>query len=183
MTAAIAKLVPLFCKDIRVAVMTFSSAFRLEFCFNCYGRGELTNAIKVINYRGGGTYTAGASKCACDELLTPQCGLECDAKCIDVVYITDGHSNDPGLEVCEEVKCLHNHVKGINVHSIGIRGYDEAELNCIENSSDSTSVFKYNSFSDFTQAIDEVILKLFMEARNPDSSYECVKMDGSLGEG
>ena len=166
---AIAKLIPLFCKDIQVAVMTFNHQFKLEFCFNCYGRGEVGNAIKDIIYRGGGTNTAGASKCACDELLTPQCGLDCDANCIDVVYITDGGSNDPSLEVCEEVKCLHNHVRGVNVHVVGIGSYNQNELNCIENSSRGISLFKYDTAADFNQAIGDVAAKL----QRFSSTYQC----------
>ena len=179
MKAAIAKITPLFCKDIRVAVMTFSDQFGLEFCFNCYGRRELTDAIRRIHYGGGNTHTAGASKCACDELLTPQCGLACDAKCIDVVFITDGHSNDPRMEVCEEVKCLHNHIEGVNVHSIGIKGYNETELECIENSSHRTSIFEHESYDDFNQAIDKVIERL-MEP-DPEEMYMCVNWDGTPG--
>ena len=44
----------------------------------------------------------------CEEILQPACGIDVYPDCLDVVFITDGKSNDPNLEICTEVKCLHS---------------------------------------------------------------------------
>lgn len=80
MKVAISKLIGLFCKPTKFAVMTFSHRFNLEFCFNCHentcdGRKEISKAISDITYRGGATYTAGATKCVHEDLLSASCGL------------------------------------------------------------------------------------------------------------
>ena len=115
-TTTVSTLVGLFCSPPRIGAMNFDHQFKLEFCFDCFSTGqyETAQAIRNIPYRGGATYTGGATKCACDELLTPGCGMHPFATCTDVVYITDGNSNDPTLEVCNEVQCLHNHFNGVN---------------------------------------------------------------------
>ena len=155
MKTAVGKLTLLFCNRIRVAVMTYSDRFHLEFCFNCFGsdhHGLLAakEAIAAIPYRGGSTYTGGAARCACDELLTSGCGMHDLANCIDVVVITDGYSNDPNLEICEEVKCLHRqHASGVHTHSIGIGSVNPDELECIEHATSISSAFRFDSFTEF----------------------------------
>ena len=172
---AVARLSTLFCKPVQIAVMTFSHIFKLEFCFNCFdssdhnSRAARLNAIKNIPYRGGATYTGGAARCVCDELLDPSCGLPSDASCIDVIFITDGRSNDPSLEICDEVKCIHDHMQytTINTHSIGIANADQAELKCIEKTDGVNSAFEYDSFDDFVQAIEDIHHKFSFE---PDAT-------------
>lgn len=61
-------LTPLFCRQVRFALITFSSNVNLEFCFNCFdntyqGRNEAQTAIKAAPYMGGGTNTAGTARC------------------------------------------------------------------------------------------------------------------------
>ena len=50
--------------------------------------------------------------------------LDTSPLCLDVVFITDGKRNDPSLDVCKEVRCLHTATAscqlGVNVHAIGI---------------------------------------------------------------
>ena len=103
---AVSNLTLLFCREIEVAVLTFNHEFHLEFCFNCYHEQDTLGpytAIRNIQYRGGLTYTAGATKCACESLLGPSCGIEyASDTCVDIIYITDGKSNDRNLNVCKE---------------------------------------------------------------------------------
>ena len=183
MRETIAKLSTLFCKPVQIAVMTFSHTFKLEFCFNCFdssfnGRTAMNAAIRNIPYRGGGTNTGGAARCACDELLEPSCGLPSDASCIDVIFITDGRSNDPSLEICDEVKCIHDHMQytSINTHSIGIANAVPAELACIEETDGVNSAFDYDNFDDFVQAIEDIIKKIITDPGatcvNPTGKYE-----------
>ena len=175
MKTAVGKITALFCNPIHVAVMTYSSTFYLEFCFDCFeadqsGLQGAKAAINAIPYRGSLTYTGGAAKCACDELLTPECGMHRYASCIDVVFITDGRSNDPNLEVCEEVKCLHNHYTGgVNTHAIGIGNVNQAEIDCIDRASHTSSAFNFDSFEDFLNAIQEIIKRM----KKKRSNYTC----------
>ena len=178
MTEAVATLSTLFCNPVQTAVMTFSRTFKLEFCFNCFdssNRQSQTDAIRNIPYRGGGTNTGGAARCVCDELLDLSCGLPSDASCIDVIFITDGHSNDPSLEICDEVKCIHNHTT-INTHSIGIGGINHTELACIEETDGVNSAFEYDSIDKFTEAIETIINKFMTK---PDD-YMCTDTTGNF---
>ena len=117
----------------------------------------------------GATYTGGAARCACDELLEPSCGLPSDASCIDVIFITDSRSNEPSLEICDEVKCIHDHMQytSINTHSIGIAYAVPAELACIEETDGVNSAFSYDSFEDFEQAIQDIVHRFVSE---PDAT-------------
>ena len=56
MKNALSKLPGLFCKQVKFAVITFSTFVHREFCFNCFentlfGRSGVSNAIKNITYR------------------------------------------------------------------------------------------------------------------------------------
>ena len=158
---ALAKLTPLFCKKVQFALITFSSTVNLEFCFDCFqntysGRQDVQSAIRSAPYRGGWTRTAGTARCICEDLIHRSCGIDptLSPACLDVVFITDGKSNDPTLDVCQEVRCLHNRY-GVNTYAIGISSgsglptYDQAELECIDHYSDAISAFNYESFSEF----------------------------------
>lgn len=161
MKNAISRLTLLFCKPIQIAVMTFNHEFKLEFCFNCHdndlqGRSDTAKAIKDIKYRSGSTHTGGAAKCACDRVLNPSCGVPDSADCVNVVFITDGRSNDRSREICKEVKCMHNRL-GVDTYAIGIGNrVDQDELNCIAKASNLFSIFKFKSFTEFVAALTAV---------------------------
>lgn len=181
MKVAISKLIGLFCKPTKFAVMTFSHRFNLEFCFNCHentcdGRKEISKAISDITYRGGATYTAGATKCVHEDLLSASCGLDAQANCISVVYITDGKSNDPTLQVCQEIQHLRNSL-GVQTFAIGIDNYDENEIQCIGQTATSMSVFRYESFDEFVERLDDII-EMLLFPPNP-SQRQC---SNHLGE-
>lgn len=173
MKDALSELVKFFCTPIQVAVMTFNEDYKLEFCFNCFdndlhGRSRTANAIKDIEYRSGYTHTGGAAKCVCDRVLH---GLPTDAKCINVVFLTDGMSNDPSYEICEEVKCLHTRL-GVNTYAIGIDKFNADELECIVEASSSMNIFKFQNFDEFVGAIKELDDRLTTLQMNEDP-YAC----------
>ena len=188
---ALAKLTPLFCRKVRFALITFSSYVNLEFCFDCFentyqGRANAQSAIRNAPYRGGAAHTAGAARCICEDLLQSSCGIDTSVTpaCIDVVFITDGKSNDPSLDVCEEVRCLHNRV-GVNTYAIGINSgngyqptYNQTELDCIDHYSDALSAFQYESFSDFEDSITNITTRLTNAL--PSSPESCYQRDRSL---
>ena len=188
MTGAVADLTSLFCKPIEVAVLTFSHQFYLEFCFNCFetdiwGRIKAIKAIREIPYRGQGGYTAtgGAAKCVCEKLLNTSCGVEfADNTCVDVVFITDGQSNDRNFEICDEVKCLHDHLLKLNTYSLGIGRFNtpsaRMELKCIQNSSNDQSLFTFETFKEFIKQLKKVEEDLF----DPNTEHTCTDADGTL---
>ena len=139
-------LIPLFCRNTKVAAITFGLHTYQEFCFNSPANNqtsEIQLALQNIPYHGGLTYTGEAIKCVCDKVLTKKCGLpgkrhykNCKAP-IDVVVITDGYSNGH-LSICEAAKCFHNTSDIYDVNTFTIRvgdniGQDEQdELDCIQ---------------------------------------------------
>ena len=165
MTAALSNLTSFFCYPVQFALMTFNHRRWLEFCFNCFentlaGRIAAGQAIANATYRSGATHSGKAARCVCNELINIQkCGLF-QSSCIDVVFITDGHSNGP-LEVCQEVKCLHNNqYRTINTYAIGINNYDRAEIQCISKYSSKETVFSFESFDKFQQYLNNVTTAL-----------------------
>ena len=185
MKAALAKLVPLFCKQIETALISFSSIIRLEYCFNCFkntfdGRALAQEAINATEYFGHMTYTGATARCICDDILTSSCGINNPSSidCLDVVFITDGQSNDRNRRVCDEIRCLHNQV-GISTHAIGIGGYDQNELDCIAHNTDEFGMFEYETFQEFKDSIDEVV-ELVTNATLGGNWYSCANRDRSF---
>ena len=186
MTSTLGQLVSLFCRPIRIGVMTFNHEYYVEFCFNsfdntCHGRSSVRNAINQANYRSGSTHTGGAVQCACDFMLSTTCGLPPDASCIDVVVITDGHSNGP-RPVCHQVRCLHNRY-GVNTFAIGIGNADQNELDCISDYSDPTrfNLFNFDSFAEFQSTLNELIILLTTLDPLTNTYYTCVDPQTALG--
>ena len=202
MTNSLSKLVGHFCHKIKIAVMVFNHDHYVEFCFNCFdndciGRNNAKEAMRNIQYHGGWTHTASATQCACAEVLKPSCGFDSSSTraCLDVVYITDGHSNDPHLDVCSTVECLHYTPNtDINIFVIGIGDeVNEHELSCIAKNRNPNyrpnAIFRVDDFQTFSQAI-EALDTLFndpqyralLHAINP-TGPDCVTTNPAIGEG
>ena len=189
-TATLGNLVPLFCKPIKIAMMTFDHEYFEEFCFDrfdntCAGRANAADAISCINYNLNDgtryTHTAGAIDCVCDYMLSfDNCGLPLDATCIDVIFITDGQSNDPNRDVCveshsDDMLCLHNIFQGVvNTFAIGIANANEDELQCINNNVGESYLFNFLSFSDFEMQFRNAIGKLIGDTNADGDPYVCI---------
>ena len=184
-TTLLSQLTPLFCYPIKIAVMTFDHEYFVEFCFGEYdntgrGRAAVGEAIGNILYiregQGPGTrwtHTAGAAQCVCNYMLSATCGLPVSAGCIDVVFITDGHSNDPSRNICEEIPCLHTR-RGVNTFAIGIGGARLQELKCMVDPNlglDDYHVFDFLSFNEFANELEKII-SLLLNA--PTTGYHCL---------
>ena len=170
MKFAVATLTSLFCSEVHFGLLTFSHHLNLDFCFNCYSNNKILAAQAILNatHQRGLTYTGAAASCICSHLLHPNCGISVDPNCLDVIFITDGRSNDPSLEICDEITCLHNRY-GVNTYAVGIGSYDPAELNCISDQSDIFSQYEYVDFDDFHQSILNIAIRL----NSGDSNYTC----------
>ena len=184
---SVSEFVKLVCRPVKIAVMTFNHNYKIEFCFNCYDNtchDRINTATKIQNipYRGGLTHTAGAARCACNVLLGQSCGLDPSANCIDVVFITDGRSNDPTRRICSEVRCLHNRA-GVNTYAIGIgNNVLQSELNCITESSNANGIFNFQSVDEFNNAISGIVQRLRDSAINSaltgsENQYQCLNPD------
>ena len=161
-TALLGDLVPLFCKPIRVAAMTFNRQPFSEFCFNdydnsAYGRGQTGAAMRSIHYRGGSTFTAEAARYACNHMLSSTCGLPIDAGCIDVIFLTDGRANDPSLDICTEIQCLHNRID-VDTFAIGVGNYDTLRLGCYGENDLDLGEYHIFDFANFTQLEQELLI-------------------------
>ena len=184
MTATISNLTTSFCDPVQFALMTFNERRWLEFCFNCFdntlaGRTAAGRAIANTVYRDGWTHTGQAARCVCNELISYQkCGLS-QFSCIDVVFITDGRSNGP-LNVCEEVKCLHNNqLRIINTYAMGIKNYNETEIKCISKHSKFETVFSFESFDEFQEYMKNVTTRIFNNLVT-QGQYSCLNRDRTL---
>ena len=121
-------------------------------CSKCNQHGSVRGGIRY-------THTAGAAQCVCDFMLSPTCGVDPTASCIDVVFLTDGKSNDPSREICSDIRCLHNRF-GVNTYAIGIDNAHLPELLCITDDDidvGSLHLFNFHSFDDFEEAFHDVV--------------------------
>jgi len=132
----VADLSLLFC-DAKIAVLSYSSIVRNEFCFPCYNNWfERHSAIKSIPFLNKGTATGDALRYGCNYMLNTPCGFPSSRKfnppLVDVIVLTDGKYNR-GENPCNAAKCFVN-IPDIRVKilSIGVRNYDHKELECIE---------------------------------------------------
>ena len=193
MTTTLSKLVHRFCKRVKIAVLKFSRFQYAEFCFDCYdnacdGRDMARDALVAISYRGSLTYTGEATQCACDYMLTPNCGftdLEGEGtRCLDVVYITDGRSNGR-YDVCNRVQCLHNLPQTqVNVFAIGIGDVDREELKCItrhSTNSEDNEIFMFDGLKKFKDTITdgEAFMDEYRDAFNCFNSPDVFSHDDS----
>ena len=188
-TSTLSGLLAFFCNPIKVAVMTFDHEYYVEFCFNCYdntclGRIGASAAMANIDYgfnRAGTryTHTGGATQCVCDFMLTQTCGLDPTANCIDVVYLTDGRSNDPNRNVCDDISCLHNRF-GVTTYAIGVENAVQSELDCITDADPGEyHLFNFDTFDEFFVAFDELVTILASGAVNPNGDpYVCIGTQG-----
>ena len=167
MTHQLSRLAFYLCGAIKVAVMTFNHEYSVEFCFDCFessceGRRGIRDAMRNTTHRGGYTYTAGAAQCACNFMLSTGCGFVEQDACIDVVIITDGQSNDPYLDVCNEITCMQNKTlfpdAQVNVFVFGISNdINMKELECLSSLSITPReehIFNFDDFDTFELILD-----------------------------
>ena len=172
---ALSKLVTFMCGNNHVAFMTFSHALQMEFCFDCYNQSTIKDPISNISYRGGLTHTGKAIRCLHDNILTSDgfCQMNTDIECLDIVVVTDGHSNGPlhYSESCREMDQIKYKWRGVvNVHAIGIGlGNRIEELECLTNSND--SIFNLSNLIALESLVNTIVEGLTKSGNN----YRCVK--------
>ena len=172
------------CDRLRVAMMTYSHNINLEFCFNCHtDRRDIFNAIKRVQYRGGATHTTDATKCACDTLLTPECGLPGGRTTsnIDIVYLTDGYHNGPcKSNLTKEVICFHNQ-RNINTYAIAVGSAAFKSVQILENPHDlnDSHIFNVDNLDELERTF-QLILQILSEKHSDGNPiYTCFSYDGA----
>ena len=176
---AVAVIANSLCGYIKVALMSFSTARYLDFCFDCYPdegqpRNTIRDAIMNTPYRNGLTHTADAIKCACEHMLSPTCGPPrgLQTNNIDVVILTDGKNNGPCKSKLLEVsQCLKNE-DTVNIFAIAIGSGSAQTVANLVKRPDYTHIFQVK---DFTQ------LGLLVNAAEAAAASEkCIRHSGGL---
>ena len=140
MKEVLSDLLPLFCGNTSFGVMSYGAKLERDICFDCdqKDRVKLWQALRSIKYHNGGSTRSGdAIRCACDYMLSRDCGYLNEPNSItDVIFLTDGHSNS-GENVCSATHCIPD---GVNVISIGVGdNIDYDELECIKGDNGASS--------------------------------------------
>lgn len=179
------------CDNLRVALLTYSHNFNLEFCFKCYNnRTAIFDAIMNTVYRGGLTHATAATRCACQTMLTEECGLPHGIYTpnIDVVYLTDGKHNGhcTGTTLAEELDCFHSDTRlHINTYAIGIGSPSRDDVNVMAKvrDPDDAHVFNVDTFADL-----KVLFAIISDLLSTDSDsdgvpdYSCISHDATACE-
>lgn len=169
------------CGYIKVALMSFSTARYLDFCFDCYPdegqpRNTISNAIMNTPYRGGSTRTADAIKCACEHMLSPACGplLGRRTNNIDVVILTDGFNNGRCRSKLLEVsECLKNE-DTINIFAIAIGGGSAETVANLVKRPGYTHIFQVKDFAELGQLVNA--------SKAAAANEQCIRHSGGFCE-
>ena len=182
----LANLSSTLCDHLKVALLTYSSDFNLEFCFKCYNNSnDIYDAIMNTAYRGGGTRTTAATKCACNTLLTTECGLPYGVHTpnIDIVYLTDGKHNGhcTGTSLIDELDCFHSDNRPhINTYAIGIGSSSLNSVNAMAKvrDPDDAHVFNVDTFEDL-KLLFGIISNLLATDGDADGvpDFSCISHD------
>ena len=103
------------------------------------------------------------------------CGLSIDAGCIDVIFLTDGRSNDPRYDICQEVGCLHRR-RGVDTFAIGVGNYNTLRMDCYAENDLALDEYHLFNFPNFTALEDqfELIIRKLINFDPVNPSYLCV---------
>ena len=162
MKEVLSKLLPLFCGNVVFGVMSYGAKLQRDICFSCdqSDRIKFQQALRSIKFHYGHVTRSGdAIRCACDYMLSKNCGYFNEPNSItDVIFLTDGHSNY-GENVCTAANCIPD---GVNVISVGVGNkIDYDELECIEGDNGASShIFNVNDLAGLKQLQDSVISSL-----------------------
>ena len=172
-TSSLSSLVHYFCRRIKIAAVTFSNEQFVEFCFDCFGndcsgRDNARDAMADVKYRGGSSKSTGeAVQCACDTVLTPDCGfpklpITKGPTSLDVVYVTDGKS-DRRTDICKAVQCLYDLEElgvELNVFAFGIGSYNADNLKCITRDKSvnyiNNKIFEFDNAYQLQEAVNAI---------------------------
>ena len=120
------------------------------------------------------THTAGAAQCVCDYIFRDRgCGIgQAAAPCVDVVFFTDGIANDPVLNVCDTIACLHG-TRNVNTYTLGVGNPDWFMLKCMKDPDielNDYHLFNFETIEDLEEHLHIIIRRLIYDA----ASYPCV---------
>ena len=161
------------CGDIQFALLKYSIGSFVEFCFDCYKndeRDKLRTRIKNTEYIGYASFTGYATTCANNFMFNEHCGQH-NGRCIDIVYLTDGESNDRSyFNVCDQIECLHKNPAisdRLKVYAVGVDAAVQDELKCITRFSkrpdESHPVFEFENLDKLIAELNKMLKEIGME--------------------
>ncbi|KAM6936028.1 LOW QUALITY PROTEIN: collagen alpha-6(VI) chain [Lycodopsis pacificus] len=110
---------------VRVGIVTYNDMSTAQVYLNSFNdKNELLKFIKILPYRGGGTYTGVALEFALKKVFIPQRGRR-RAKGVQqvAVVITDGESQDNVSTAAANLRR-----DGITVYAVGVKDANEEQL-------------------------------------------------------
>ncbi|KAK7105718.1 uncharacterized protein [Littorina saxatilis] len=140
---------------VRVATLIFESSPTVKFFFNSYSnKSQVLSAIRGIVRSSGGTATALALDLARTELFTTAHGARSTGTKRVAVLVTDGQSDS--LVLTTQAANRLQHLSGVTLFSIGVGGYDLAELKAMSSNPKCSHVFTLSQFSEIDSIITEI---------------------------
>ena len=149
-------------------------------------RRDILNAIRRVQYRGGMTHITDATKCACQTILTPRCGVPNGifTPNIDIVYLTDGKHNGPcKSNLNGELQCFHTR-SNINTYAIAIGNAAFTSVQAIENpqSSGDSHIFNAENFEELEEVFRLILLVLNLRDSSGAPIYTCFSHNQACGK-
>lgn len=154
-----------FCKDflknadldsgnIRVGIVSYSTAVHVEFQMNSYSSSpDIMTAIDNIPYRYGSTNTADGLRTMRSEMYTAANG-DRDGVPDIVIILTDGVSNINSRRTIPEA--VRARERGIHIYAVGIGLRDTRELDAMATPPASENSFNVQSFDELAALTDKV---------------------------
>jgi uncharacterized protein YegL len=143
-------------QKVRIGVIVFSDKATVEFDLTTYDTTlEITNAVKKIQYVGGGTNSAAGIE-ALEKMVSDQ-GRQNDGVPVIGIFMTDGKSNDQS-KTSEAARKLHSDMPEVVVFSVGVgSSVDITELDVIASNPNCIHVYQLSSFNDVTAFTTQIM--------------------------
>ena len=141
--------------DVQVGLLSYSSSHTFQFFLNTYTtKSSILSAINALQYRGGGTNTAGALNAIRSEAFTEVNGARPASEGVPrvVIVITDGFSQNMAATL-SAASGLHE--DGYIVFAVGISGANIDELNGIASDP---------SYVSFVDSFDQNVLRALQQS-------------------
>ena len=152
----------LFCGEVSIGLLTYSTHIDLEFCPTCHrnlGSSYLSVVqpkIKNARYHNGLTHTGEVVKCLSDHVLpSPRCPDL--TKKTQVIFFTDG-SHNGCLKPKEALIDLHNRYPKLETYSIGMGDIDTNGVKdlIIKDRLDPENIFSVKNITQFKKLLEYV---------------------------
>ena len=152
----------LFCGEVSIGLLTYSTHIDLEFCPTCHSNlgsnylSVVQSKIENARYHGLYTHTGEVLKCLSEHVLpSPRCPDL--TKTTQVIFFTDG-SHNGCLKPKEALKNLQNRYPKLETYSIGMGDIDTNGVKdlIIKDRFDPNNIFSVKNITEFNQLLQYV---------------------------